>query len=72
MTYCKISPAERLFHAVVALNIWIGILLTGFERAHWWFYIPGVFLLVSAATGYCTGMEIARRLFPPRAPESQP
>jgi hypothetical protein len=71
MTYCKVSPAERLFHGVVALNIWIGIFLTGFGNAHWWLYIPGVFLVVSAVTGFCTGMEISRRLFPSKPPVGQ-
>lgn len=62
MSYFKSSPAVRLFFLVVSLNIWFGIWLTGFSVAHWWLYIPAVFLLFAAVTGFCPGMILSRRL----------
>lgn len=62
MSYFKSSPAVRLFFMVVSLNIWLGIWLTGFGVAHWWLYIPAVFLLIAAVTGFCPGMILSRRL----------
>lgn len=62
MNLFRSSPAARLFFLVVSLTIWLGIWLTGFADAHWVLYVPAVFLLVAAATGFCPGMIIARTL----------
>jgi hypothetical protein len=61
--YFRSGPAARFFFLVVSLNIWLGIWLTGFGVAHWWFYVPGSFLLFAAITGFCPGMAISRMLF---------
>ena len=63
MNYFRSSPAARVFFLVVSMVIWLGIWLTGFSIAHWVLYIPAVFLLVAAVTGYCPGMIITRTLF---------
>ena len=63
MNYFRSSPAARVFFFVVSLVIWLGIWLTGFNIAHWVLYIPAVFLLFAAVTGYCPGMIITRTLF---------
>lgn len=63
MNYFRSSPAARVFFLVVSLVIWLGIWLTGFNIAHWVLYIPAVFLLFAAVTGYCPGMIITRTLF---------
>lgn len=63
MNYFRSSPAARVFFLVVSMVIWLGIWLTGFNIAHWVLYIPAVFLLFAAVTGYCPGMIITRTLF---------
>ena len=63
MKYFQSGPAARLFFLFISANIWLGIGLTGFGVAHGWLYIPGVFLLFAAVTGFCPGMIIARGLF---------
>jgi hypothetical protein len=60
MNDLKIDPALRLFLAVVATMIWLGVWLTGFGTAHWIFYIPGVLLMLAAVTGLCPGIYISR------------
>lgn len=62
MNYFKSSPAARLFFLIVSLTIWLGIWLTGFDVAHWVLYIPAIFLLFAAVTGFCPGMIITRTL----------
>lgn len=61
--YFRASPAARFFFFFVSLNIWLGVWLTGLGVAHWWFYIPGGFLLFAAVTGFCPGMIVSRWLF---------
>ena len=63
MNHFHSSPAARVFFLIVSLTIWLGIWLTGFGIAHWVLYIPAIFLLFAAVTGYCPGMIITRTLF---------
>jgi hypothetical protein len=56
----KIDAAMRLFLTAPAIFIWIGIWLTGFNVAHWIFYIPAVFFTFAIITGICPGMIIAK------------
>lgn len=62
MNNFRSSPAARLFFLIVSLTIWLGIWLTGFDVAHWVLYIPAIFLLFAAVTGFCPGMIITRTL----------
>lgn len=62
MKFTKSSPAMRLFFLVVGAVILGGIALTGFQVVHWLLYVPAVFLLLAAVTGYCPGMMITRSL----------
>lgn len=62
MNHFRSSPAARLFFLIVSLTIWLGIWLTGFDVAHWVLYIPAIFLLFAAVTGFCPGMIITRTL----------
>ncbi len=57
------SPAARMFFLIISSMIWLGIWLTGFGIAHWLLYIPAVFLLFAAVTGFCPGMMITRWMF---------
>lgn len=62
MNHFRSGPAARLFFLTVSLVIWLGIWLTGFEIVHWVLYLPAVFLLFAAVTGYCPGMIITKTL----------
>jgi uncharacterized membrane protein YuzA (DUF378 family) len=60
MKFFKASPSVRLFLLIVGSLIWGGIALTGFNVVHWLLYIPAVFLLFAAVTGFCPGLIISR------------
>ena len=62
MQFFKASPSVRLFLFVVGSVIWGGIALTGFQQVHWLLYVPAVFLVGAAITGFCPGMIISRML----------
>ncbi len=62
MKFFKASPSVRLFLLVVGSVIWGGIALTGFHVVHWLLYVPAVFLVFAAVTGFCPGMMITRWL----------
>ena len=67
MKFFKASPSVRLFLLIVGSLIWGGIALTGFNVVHWLLYIPAVFLVFAAVTGFCPGMMITRWLLPEEA-----
>lgn len=62
MKFFKASPSVRLFLFVVSSVIWGGIALTGFDVVHWLLYVPAVFLLLAAVTGFCPGLIFSRWL----------
>ena len=62
MKFFKASPSVRLFLFVVGSVIWGGIALTGFNAVHWLLYVPAIFLVLAAVTGFCPGMIITRWL----------
>ena len=62
MKFFKASASVRLFLLIVGSVIWGGIALTGFNVVHWLLYIPAVFLVFAAVTGFCPGMMITRWL----------
>ena len=64
MKFFKASASVRLFLLIVGSVIWGGIALTGFNVVHWLLYIPAVFLVGAAVTGFCPGMMITRWLLP--------
>ena len=59
----KVDAPMRLFLLVVAVLLWLGIWLTGFQAVHWVLYIPAVFFVFAALTGLCPGMFISRTIF---------
>ena len=63
MSNYKVSKAMRFFFLVVSILIWTGIWLTGFATAHWLLYLPGIFLLFAAISGFCPGLIISNKLF---------
>ena len=60
MNSFKASKSVRLFLFVVGSVIWGGIALTGFQQVHWLLYVPAVFLIFAALTGFCPGLIISR------------
>jgi hypothetical protein len=54
--------AMRMFYLVLAVVIFIGIWLTGFDKAHWFLYVPVAMMLLAAATGWCTGMWLLKKM----------
>lgn len=62
MHFFKASKSVRLFLFVVGSVIWGGIALTGFQQVHWLLYVPAVFLVFAALTGFCPGLIISRWL----------
>lgn len=53
--------AQRMLFLSIAVFIMIGIWLTGFDRTHWFLYLPPAFLLFAAATGICPGLIFWRK-----------
>jgi hypothetical protein len=47
--------ALRMQFFFLALIIFIGISLTGFNRVHWFLYVPVVILVFSGSTGISFG-----------------
>jgi hypothetical protein len=46
----------------IAIVVFIGILLTGFDKVHWFLYLPVVMLLFAGLTGICPGLLIWKKL----------
>ncbi len=52
----KIDSVMRVFLAVPAMLLWLGIYLTGCSDVHWLVYVPPVFFSFAVLTGICPGM----------------
>ena len=50
------STAQRVHFISVALIVFIGIWLTGFDKVHWFLYIPVIALTFAGITGICPGL----------------
>ena len=48
--------AIRMQFISMAIVVFIGIFLTGFEKVHWFLYVPVVMLLFAGLTGICPGL----------------
>ena len=48
----------RVTFLLVAALIGIGVYLTGFEKAHWFLYVPIGALTFAGVTGICPTMKI--------------
>lgn len=46
----------RLFLVFIALVLWAGIYLTGFDQVHWLLFVPPSFLTFAAVTAICPGL----------------
>lgn len=54
--------AQRMLFVVIATMISSGIFLTGFNQVHWLLYVPVVGMLFAAASGYCPGIAILKKI----------
>jgi len=50
------SSALRAQFISVALTVFIGIWLTGFDKAHWFLYVPVILFTFAGITGICPGL----------------
>ena len=50
------SSALRAQFLSIALIVFIGIWLTGFDKVHWFLYFPVVVLSFAGITGICPGL----------------
>lgn len=46
----------RLFLLVVAVVLWLGIWLSGFDNVHWLLYVTPTFFTFAVVTGICPGL----------------
>jgi hypothetical protein len=56
------SSALRVQFISVAFLIFIGICLTGFDKAHWFLYVPVVALTFAGITGICPGLIFWKKI----------
>ena len=54
--------AQRMLFLTMAVLILIGIWLTGFDRVHWFLYVPVAALVFAGVTGICPGMLFWKKL----------
>jgi hypothetical protein len=50
------SSAQRVHFISVSLIVFIGIWLTGFDKVHWFLYVPVISLAFAGITGICPGL----------------
>jgi hypothetical protein len=46
----------------IALLFLVGIWLTGFEKVHWFMYVPVVALIFAGITGICPGLLFWKKI----------
>ena len=56
------SSALRAQLLTVALLVFIGIWLTGFDKASWFLYVPVVALAFAGITGICPGLMFWKKV----------
>lgn len=54
--------AMRMLFLTIALLIVIGIWLTGFDKVHWFLYLPPAALIFAGLTGICPGYLLYKKL----------
>ena len=56
------SSALRAQFLSIALIVFIGIWLTGFEKVHWFLYFPVIALAFAGITGICPGLMFWKKV----------
>ena len=54
--------AQRVFFLILALVIYLGIYLTGYDNVHWFAYVPVAALLFAFITGICPGLKLLKAI----------
>lgn len=54
--------ALRMQFLSISAIILLGIWLTGFDRAHWFLYVPVVIFAFAGITGICPGMIFWKKI----------
>ena len=54
--------AQRMLFLTVAIVLWVGLWLTGFNNVHWLLYLPATLLAFAGITGICPGLVVWRKL----------
>ena len=54
--------AWRMQFFTLAVLVFIGIRLTGFDEAHWFLYVPVATLVLAGITGKCIGLEVWKKM----------
>jgi hypothetical protein len=57
------STSMRMLFLMIAVLVWLGIWLSGYNTVHWILYLPAAFLTFAAATGICPGLHILGKIF---------
>ena len=56
----KVASSIRLFLGILAVLVWGGLYLTGFNSIHWLLYVPAAILTVASVTGICPGIFLSK------------
>lgn len=56
------SNTVRVFLFNVAVIIMVAIWLSGFNNVHWFSYVLPSFLVIAAATGFCPGLLVSKKV----------
>ena len=54
--------ALRMQFLSIAVVVFVGIWLTGFDRAHWFLYVPVVMFTFAGISGICPGLLFWKKL----------
>jgi hypothetical protein len=54
--------ASQVFRLILALLIFAGIWLTGFDKVHWLLYLAVFILFVAGVTDRCAGIWLLRKM----------
>ena len=56
------SNTVRVFLFNVAVITMVAIWLSGFNNVHWFSYVLPSFLVIAAATGFCPGLLVSKKV----------
>lgn len=54
--------ALRMQFLSISIVVFIGIWLTGFDKAHWFLYVPVVMFAFAGITGICPGLFFWKKI----------
>ncbi len=54
--------AQRMLFLTVAALLFGGIGLTGWDKVHWFLYLPSAMLVFAGVTGICPGLMLYKKI----------